>query len=142
MLAVRNINRPRSYPRNPSRNGVASCVIIPRKEEKKIVSFRSTLVHACNSFLPARGIDYFPFSRFEPLIVDALVPCGSSKVGSSRTASSIHRSGSINCSRDERIFLSAPRSDECVRKIRNFLLSFVDANLSMLAITLFNYLNK
>lgn len=105
MLAVRNINRPRSYPRNPSRNGVASCVIIPRKEEKKIVSFRSTLVHACNSFLPARGIDYFPFSRFEPLIVDALVPCGSSKVGSSRTASSIHRSGSINCSR---IFLSAP----------------------------------
>lgn len=117
MLAVRNINRPRSYPRNPSRI-VASCVIIPRKEEKKIVSFRSTLVHAYNSFLPARGIDYFPFSRFEPLIVDALVPCGSSKVGSSRTASSIHRSGSINCSR---IFLSAPRSDECVRKIRNFL---------------------
>lgn len=100
-------NHPTKLSEKSCRNGVtvASCVIIPRKEEKKegekkkkdrLVAIRSTVVHACKPFLPARGIDYFHFSsrlswtRSTSKVVDA---------------SSIHRSLDYRLivHRDERI---------------------------------------
>lgn len=101
-------NHPTKLSEKSCRNGVtvASCVIIPRKEEKKegekkkkdrlVAIIRSTLVHACKPFLPARGIDYFHFSsrlswtRSTSKVVDA---------------SSIHRSLDYRLivHRDERI---------------------------------------
>lgn len=75
---------------------IAACVIIPEKEKKTRLVVRSTLVHACNRF-PAPAIDYFPFSRLAPLIVNALVPADRRR-SDTIDASSTYRSASTNCS--------------------------------------------
>lgn len=73
-------NYPGKRKKNSSRRSIGASSPFPR----------------CNRF-PAPGIDYFPFSRLAPLIVNALVPADRRR-SDTIDASSTYRSASTNCS--------------------------------------------
>lgn len=98
-------------------------------------SSRRSIDASSRLFLPARGIDYFPFSRFEPLIVEGR--------GCIIDPSFVRLSTNCSSGRAHLPWMARLplRSREVFRKIRNFLLVFeivVRIDQFLLTIALFN----